>query len=273
MSLFVYEYDDYRTYLRESLPVKGSERGRRSALSRRLKCRPAFISQVLSENSHFSLEQCVLISEFLEHGARESEYFLAMVQENRAGSIQLKKHFSTQMHRMREEQSRIASRVQAERPLTGEQATRYYSKWTYSAVHIAVLLKEFRTIETLADNMGISRGEAREAVDFLLVAGLLIDHKGTLEARQQRVHLDRESPLIRMHHINWRLRAIQALEKSSIDNLHYSGVLAVTTKAADKIRKLVLKLIEDVEPALQEPNEEELHCLSLDFFPVSTAKT
>ena len=80
------------------------------------------------------------------------------------------------------------------------------------------------------------------------------------------IHLDKNSPMIYKHHTNWRLEGIKALESQNNDNLHYSSILAIAREDAQKIKQMLLKALEDIEPVVAPSPEEELYSLCMDLF-------
>ncbi len=49
-------------------------------------------------------------------------------------------------------------------------------------------------------------------------------------------------------------------------NFHFSGPIAVSLANAEKIKTQLLSAIEELDPLLAKPDEEELYCINLDFF-------
>ncbi len=76
----IFDYKDYRKYVEMKLPITGAKRGVRTRLAMALSCQTAFISRVLHEEAHFSLEHAVVINRFLIHTDEESNFFILMIQ-------------------------------------------------------------------------------------------------------------------------------------------------------------------------------------------------
>ncbi|HEY1080196.1 MAG TPA: hypothetical protein VGE46_08860, partial [Bdellovibrio sp.] len=68
--LHLYDFEDYKAYLRHRAEA---ERGVKSALAKALNCQSAYISQVLNENAHLSLEQGDAANTFFAHSEKESQ--------------------------------------------------------------------------------------------------------------------------------------------------------------------------------------------------------
>ena len=92
--------------------------------------------------------------------------------------------------------------------------------------------------------------------------------KGIYKIGNTRIHIGPNSPLVKKHHMNWRLKAMQNLERQNQKSLNYSLVLSASRKDIEKIRKRVLDFISDVEAIYMPSSEEAMQCLNLDFFPI-----
>ena len=91
MNKTIYQYRDYKKYLHDyiqSQPGKGY--GFRSRIAETTHCDTAYVSQVLRQNAHFSLEQAEDLNDLLGHTQDESEYFLLLIQLARAGTPKLR---------------------------------------------------------------------------------------------------------------------------------------------------------------------------------------
>lgn len=85
----VYEFKDYRKFLIQALGGESKRTGQRGALAEHLGCQSAYLSQVLKGVANFNLEQAFKVNQFFGHDPQASEYFLNLVQLERAGTRQL----------------------------------------------------------------------------------------------------------------------------------------------------------------------------------------
>jgi len=266
MASSLYEHTDYKRYLLGRLPVKGAERGARQRLAQHLNCQPAYISQVLNGDAHFSLEHGALIDDFLEHTAKESRYFMLLVHLGRAGSARLRNHYLQQVEAIRADRQQVSERVQAESSISTERSYRYYSAWHYSAIHILLMIPRLREKRAIADFLKLPLAVVSEALEFLVEAGLANEQKGKYSPVVSRLHLGSQSDMIQKHHLNWRVRSMVAIDTKDPLGLHYSGPIAVSRENAEKLRTVLLQAIERMEPILAEPGEEEGYGVGIDFF-------
>ena len=64
----IFEFRNYKAYLDHLISSKpGKGRGMRSSIAKALHCQTSYISQVLNEEAHFSLEQGDALNRLLDH--------------------------------------------------------------------------------------------------------------------------------------------------------------------------------------------------------------
>ena len=264
----LFSFRDYKKYLKSCLPTSGKDRGIRSRLAATLRCRSAYVSQVLNGEIHFSLEHAAQICEFLGHTEAEAQYFLLLVHHARAGTNVLRRHYESQLTNLLSQRQKIRERIQVQESLGPVEQARYYSSWHYSAVHIGLAVPEMKTKEAIASKLGVPISRVSEILEFLCQCGLAIQKGAQYELGTARIHLPADSPLISKHHINWRLKAIQATDGARAEDLRYSGVLALSRADRDQIRSIILNAIERTEKILKDSHEETLVGLAFDLFEV-----
>jgi uncharacterized protein (TIGR02147 family) len=268
----IFDYRDYKKYLNVALSTGGATRGSRSRLASELRCQTAFISHVLNGNSHFSLEHAVVISRFLSHTPEESRYFILLVSLGRAGSKQLEDHFKIQIEEIQQKRTQIKERIIVDRALTPEAQMRYYSAWYYSAIHVATSVPEYQTRDTIARALGLAPNLVTECLDFLIEHGLVVIKQSRFIIGPVRMHLGSDSSMISRLHANWRLQALQALERpasQSNPDLHYSTVLTLSLDDAKRVKETLLRAIDETERIFRPSPEEVIYCVGMDWFRVS----
>lgn len=265
----IFDFKDYRLYMLDFIaaqPKKG--RGTRSAIAAALCCPVSHISQVLKGVSHLNMEQAHELNRYLNHTQEESEFFLLLIQFSRAGTQSLRSFFENQIHRILEKRLVLKDRLDVKKSLSEKDQVLFYSSWHYQAIHIMLTVSRFQTREAMSKHIGLSVKTVSEALDFLISIGLAVQEKGRYRSGTSRIHLGNDSPMISKHHINWRMKAIQSLDReNSQEDLHYSSVVSVSEEDALKIKSLIVKYIEALKGVVKESQPEEgVHCFSIDFF-------
>jgi uncharacterized protein (TIGR02147 family) len=272
----IFEYRDYKKYLNTALSTGGATRGSRSRLAEALRCQTAFISHVLNANSHFSLEHAVVISRFLGHTPEESRYFILLVSLGRAGSKALEEHFKIQIEEIQRKRTQIKERITTDRVLTPEAQMRYYSVWYYSAIHVTTSIPEFQTRDQIAAALGLAPVLVSECLEFLVEHGLVIAKAGQFIIGPVRMHLGADSSMISRLHANWRLQALQSLERpvsAATTDLHYSTVLTLSHDDAKRVRETLLRAVDETEKIFRPSPEEVVYFVGMDWFRVSKEST
>lgn len=267
MNKIVFDYSHYKPYLNQSLNSKGAARGRKAQAAAAMQMQPAYLSQVLKGMAHLSLEQAELLNSFFLHTEEESHFFLLLVQKDRSGTKRLQSYFQKQIDQTLKNRMILTQRLgNTTHQLTEPQKQQYYSSWVYAAAHIAVTIPELQNKKALCQFLNIKPDKLLIVLDFLTSAGL-IEQKGEhLYPGTARVRLGNDSHHIIKHHSNWRLQAIESLEKEEIHDLHYSGVMSISEKDVEKIKNQLLENIKNVAAITQDSAEEKLYVIGIDFF-------
>jgi uncharacterized protein (TIGR02147 family) len=266
----IYLFDSYKAYLDRHEAAR--PRGFRALIAKAIKCRSAYVSQVLSGSAHFSLEQAERISEMLGQDEKETEFFLLLVLHERAATPTLKKRLARQIRRTQDGRLQLKNRLDIP-SLDLESQMHYYSSWKYGAVHAAVSIPDLNSPEKIAKYLGISVQQVSSILNFLLKAEILSNDGGRIVIGKRRLHLADDAPSIVQHHSQWRLKAIEALNYAASDDhgkmLHYSSVVSLSTADAKAIRELLQRYIQSIKAKIATSPEEQVYGFNLDFYPVA----
>lgn len=270
-TLSIYEFENYKTYLIDwikSRPSRG--RGVKLAIAKACRCQSAYISRVLHGDAQLSLEQAEGINEYLHHSEEERHYFLLMVQKERAGLPKLRRYFVQQIEQIQQRRLVLKERFQVKMTLSTEDQVTYYSAWYYVAMHILTTIPRFQAKETIAMHMGLTPQKTGEILEFLHSVGLVKEDRGRYTVGAARIHLGNDSGLIAKHHTNWRLKALQSLDRDDRtqknEDLHYTSVVSLSESDFRKLKAKWIQEIESFNSVVKDSQEETLACLTLDFF-------
>ena len=264
----LFQSQDYKVFLNSKLDeLDQGGRGARARMSRVIGCQTAYTAQVLRSSAHFSLEQTERINEFLGHTEEEGHFLLLLVQLAKSGTPALKARFQKQIQTIQQQRSVLGNRLDIKENLAHQDQVLYYSSWIYAAIHALVSVPGYQSLEKISRRLGIGLKTSGEALEFLLRSGLIHrNKKNEIEIGKSQIHLGVDSPLISKHHTNWRLQAIRSIEKDSKEGLHYSSALSISKQDADVIKEEIIKLLKQLKPIIRNSKEEEVYCLSFDFF-------
>ena len=264
----IFSFTSYKTYIRRRAGKEGTKKGIKASLARALRCQPTYISQILHGKAQLSLEQAEMANQFFAHTKEESLFFLLLVQKERAGTASLAKHFQDQLAEILNRRLILTSRLGAKKALDPQDQSIYYSSWIYAAAHIALTIPELRTREALAKYFCLPLKKITETLEFLTSAGLAVEENGTYAAGTSQIRLGKDSHNIIKHHTNWRTQAIESLEREELPDLHYSGVVSLSSRDILEVKNQLLEKIDEIQKTVRDSKEEELCAIGIDFFRI-----
>lgn len=263
----VFDHAHYKTYLNAFIRLR-DERGYKSKLAKALNCDLGYVSRVLNGDAQFSLEQADALNTFLVHGTLESQYFLGLVSKERAGTRSLRKHFETQLEGLLQQRLNIENRIQPTHSLSNADQARYYSSWRYAAVHLMLAIPEFQTADAISARLKLTSARVHEILDFLISIGLAQQERKNFVIGPQAVHLEKDSPFIAQHHMNWRMKAVEFLGSENVSSAQYSSVVSIGKKDLPKVKEALIQAIESIRKTVRNSEDEVVWCYNLDWFPV-----
>lgn len=266
----IFDYLDYKMYIQnfsQRLPARGH--GFRSRMAEAAGCRVAFVSQVLNGDLHFSLEQAEALNPLLGHSSEESDFFILLIQLERAGTHALKARLRQQINRILERRLTLKNRVDIKAELDPITQATYYSSWHYAAVHILVTIQEYCTKEAVASRLRLPLEKVSSIVEFLRSVDLVRFEKGRIVPGVPRIFLGSDSPMISRHHSNWRVRAIESLDRNEGSDVHLSTLVSFSKADLLRLKEQIIKGIERARAIARESSpEEEVYCFNVDFFRI-----
>ena len=215
-----------------------------------------------------SLEQAQLMAEYLGFTFQETEYFLCSVQFQRAGTTKLRVYFKEKLNVLQKSSLELSERVRQDRQLSEEEKSIFYSHWLYASIWLQTSLLGGQTLDQVVKRFEISRERAVEILQFLAETQLCVFENGYYVMGPQSIHLPRNSVHLTKHHTNWRLRAIEASDKISQEELMYTAPISVSKADFKKIRNRLADVIKEVTDIAIKSEAEELASFNLDFFRI-----
>lgn len=265
--LSVFEYEDYRKFLSDYLKSQG--KGAKLRLASAIECQPGYISQILSGTTNMSAEQAEKFTSHLGWDISVTRYFLLLVAYARAGTKSLANHFKLEIGRLRGEAQVLKHRFKPDKVLSIEDQATFYSSWHYGAVHVCVSVPGCETEDGIASYFDLPIKRINEVVQFLIRVGLIRkSESGRLSIGNTQVYIGSDSPLISKHHTNWRLKAIDALDRYKETHLHYSSVISISKADVDRIRELMSQTIQEIRTIVRDSKDEKCFSYALDLFEI-----
>ncbi len=257
----VFEFKNYKDFLKSWLKEQPkSGRGQLKKIAEHLRVSTTLLSQVLKNEKHFSLESAVEICEFLCLNEKETEYFILLVEHQRAGSHKLKKVFEKKIISEQKTSSQLQNRIQKDRQLTDSEKMEFYSSWLYSAARLLTALPDIQNSKDLSNRLNVPLNLVNSIVNLCIIK----DKKLTFGPF--RTHIEKDSPFVVKHHQNWRIQGFRSMEMRRDEDLFYTQPMALSLEAAEKIRLMLPGIIEEIGIISGPSNSEVVRCLNIDWF-------
>lgn len=266
MDLFL--ADDYKDYVRALLSENDTHRGYQSKLAIASGCQKSQFSQVLSGQLHLTLDQGAKLATFWEMDDNRTDFFLTLISLARASSPDLKAILMKRLRKLRAAHKEIGQRVQAEAIDERQAASLYYAAWHFSAIHVLISIKNYRTADQLAVRLKIPLQIVQGALETLVKIGLAEKVKDQWQRKHSNIHLPQSSPMTAINHLNWRHRAIDCIQRSQQNSVNYSSVFSVSLSDAEKMQHLLLQTVEKMRGMIASSPEEEAFSFNCDLFRI-----
>jgi uncharacterized protein (TIGR02147 family) len=263
----MYSARDYREYLQGRVDKSG-ERGIITRMAQALRCQRSHISRVLSGRLHLTMDQAFHMTRFWQMNPEDEQYFMKMVERDRAGDPEYRKKLDKELEAFRESQADISKRLGRSSIAVIEQQNLYYSAWYWSAIHVLVSIPEFQKVPAIARRLNLPEELVLTCLRALESLGLVAHQRDTWKFFSASLHLSKDSPMNPIQHGNWRSRAVMCSQRPGEDGVHYTVVQSVSQTDFLKIKELCLKTIDQYAAIAAPSQEEELVCFDLDFFRV-----
>lgn len=269
--IILYNYSDFRAYIRDrwsEMPKEGYGQSLRMATF--LKVHTTYVSQVMKGHRSLSMEQAAKVCEFFGLSEMESEYFLTLIELDKAGTQELRSILERRLRKTREQFTDLSKRLKAS-GFDEKAKAQFYSDWIYSAIRQMTALPAGQSPEGIADALNLPLIRVQEALSFLLAHGLCKEVDGRLAIGPTTTHVPQSSPWVISHHRNWRHKGAENIHRVDASQFYYTSPMTLSANDAMKIREMILQFLESIDPVIDASPSEELHCITIDWFTVASS--
>ncbi len=264
----VFEYSDYKEFLKDQISSHKHIRGYLSRLAEAAKCQKSYLTQVIKGHVHFTPEHAMGASTFWDFSESETDFFVELVHFARTDHGDLKRRITKRLKLIREEQENLSKRFSTSALQEPEIQQLYYSNWVYCALHILVSIPQFQTISEISKRLNLPNELAKSSLEELKKLGLVEYEKQRWKFRGSNLHLAKGAALLPTHHHNWRARAVLDSQNHLTDGIHYTAVQTLTLTDFEKIKTLLLQALDQQRKIVLASEEDEMACLALDWFKI-----
>lgn len=263
----VFQFDNYKVFVNarvRQMPKQG--RGEFQKLAITLQMHTTSVSQVFKGQKDLTLEQAARLCSHWGLNQYESNYFITLVEYERAGCSELKKILRNRMGELKKESHELKTRISKDHVLQESERFRFYSEWYYSAIRLLCDIPGFKNADHIAQYLDIPISVVSEVIRFLLSTGLVFEEKGQLKLGPGRTYLEAASSLVSRHHANWRMKAVQSYPKMKHEfDLAVTSPMTLSKDDALKVREILMGAVEQILEINKTSKSEELHFLNVDW--------
>lgn len=264
----IFEYKSYKKFVNDWLklrPKAGHGEFRRFA--EHLSVNSTFITQVFRGSVDLSVEQAYKLTQYLGLTDKEKDYFLLLVQVERAGDKSLKDYFQNKLAAAKQESTNLKDRLKASSELKKEHYYQFFSHWHYTVIVLLTALDKYQTAAQISEHLQLPLLQLRPMLDFLMEIGILQETKGKIKIKNLNIFVGQDSESVRRHHQNFRFKSQQFLDNADLSkNLFFTNPAVVSKEDAELIREKLIQFIEQYRKIAVPSPSEELYCLNIDWF-------
>lgn len=211
------------------------------------------------------MEQSYAAAEYLQLTKVERNYFLLLVQRDRAGTKSLKKHFDEQIEELKMSLRALTNRLERHQVLSEEDRAIFYSSWLYSGIRLYCSLGDGKTLEEIIKHFNIGRKNALYILDFMVSRDLVLFANGHYKLGHQHTHLPKESPFNVRHHMNWRTKALQRHENMSAEEIAFTAPMSISRSDFQLIRDKIFACIQESIEVAKASEADDVAFLNIDW--------
>jgi len=265
----IFSFSHYKIFIKnyqKSLPKEGW--GFVGHLAKVLHVNSTYVSQVLNGDKNFTLEQGLEVCHTLGLNDLQMEYFLSLLNYERAGTIKLKNYYEGQRQEIFKRSELVSHRIKKAVELGQEQKAYYYSDPFIIILKLLSSLENFNSLEEMAAYLNLPVANLSSHFNFLIENGLIIQDENGLKSGITRTHLKADEPLVQRHHTNWRLYATHHYQKLTSEELAFTAPLTISEKDFARAKKEILALISSLSQLVGDSKGEIPAVLTIDWLKI-----
>lgn len=265
----ILNYDNFSHFLEIELEKNTHQRsGEKKKMAEFLGIHPTLLSQLLNGTRIFTEEQIFLLGEYFGLTELESDYIFLLYQISKTQNKKYKERLLQKRENYKNRALNLSDRVKKDKTLTDEEKSIFYSSWQYSAIRTFSSLKNGKTKNEIGQRFGMDLKKAGEILEFLIKTGLCKMENDRYHHLVNRTHLEKSSPQFKQHFLNWRIKAMQKIDRLEEEDLTFTAPLSLSKKDFFTLREEMVELIKKVSNTVQETTPEEIYCWTFDFFKI-----
>jgi uncharacterized protein (TIGR02147 family) len=268
MSLF--DFMTSREIVAHKISTSSEKRGYKTSLAKIMNVTPSFLSQLMSGDAQLSPDHACLLCDLWVLDQRQSEYFIELVNYERATSPALKTRLAAKLEKLRLGWQPIGDHQIKKDDVAIKNFLKYYVSWKPTAVATACNIPEIRTIAAVAKRLNITELEVGEILDLLDEIGLIKRDGDTWLASGEILGRSSEyRELNYLFHQSVRDRAFDDLALNVDPGIHGTLCFGLSRKAYAEIKQMIIAFTQDISNVVIPSPSEEVAFFAIDFFRIN----
>ncbi len=265
----VFEFSDYKVFVHKKLRDSSNKgHGQYSRIAKHLSIHTSMVSQVFNGPKHLTFEQACGVCSYFGFTELETDYFVALVQLERAGTQEAREKCQRDINRLRSQSESLKDRLTKDMVLAEADNALFYSQWYYTATKLITSIQGYNSPEAISEKLGVPLNLINKALEFLLSVGLCVEVDGKIKPGPANTHLGADSPLVGRHHQNWRVKGFEKMGALRPSELFLTMPATLTEKDAILLRRKIVEFIDDFVKVIDASKGEALYCFNIDWFNV-----
>lgn len=259
---------NYRSIIEHYIRQNANVRGYKSQLASAAGCQLSYVTQVLKGVAKLNSDQAFGLANFWGMSEAEAEYFMDLVNLDRATSSKLKARLKEKIKRYEDEPVLDYPSINLEsHSLELSEATAFFSDWRFSA--ILMELHHHSKAEPIAKSLGLPDDLV---VDFLndLVKMKLATKNGKDWTINSDGFILREGDVLKsLYHKTVREKALEDFRYNRDAGLHHTTVIGITEEDFHTFKNEVHELFINLVKRATVSKSERVVGICFDFFSFS----
>lgn len=270
----IFEYDDYRSYLRALLQESQVEESSVTSqvLAQVFRIQGPAVSKILNGTLNLDADKAFLFSRHFRLSQEEEAYFSLLCSIENT-SLQDRKNFLIEQRiEIQRQQVKTPKGIEAIAPQFRDpfDHAEYYANPWAPIVHIHLTISKYQiNPDLIGEHIGLSKGQLDKVFSLLERVGLIRAlPQGGFAATHQSVHAMDFSSLPRAQQILLRAISLERLSSQDLaDRYGLSVTFSTDPETHEKCRQLLVSCVSEIHRLVQASGPQEVYQLTLDLFP------
>ncbi|RYZ60223.1 MAG: TIGR02147 family protein [Proteobacteria bacterium] len=263
----IFDFKSSREILNDKISNSFEKRGHKANLAKVMRVTPSFLSQLINGDAQLSPDQACSLCELWLLDQRQSEYFIELVNFERATTSLLKKRIEAKLATLRQGWQPVPKLEIKAPEIEIKNALRYYASWKPTAVLTACGISGIQTVDAIAKRLQLQESEVFDILLFLQQIGLIKRNGDCWESLGHVLGISSEfRELNHLFHQSVRERAFVDFTQNTEKGFHTTISMGLSKAAYMEIKEKVLGFTQQVADVVGPSTEEEVAFLAIDLF-------